>query len=85
MLKQLGLNFKLGITKEKITPRSGIAIYAEMLKKLNVDLLVDKYMPLPASNRGYKPSFYIMPLMLMLFSGGRHIEDLKCQHRIKIP
>ena len=77
MLKQLGLNFKLGITKEKITPRSGVAVYAEMLKKLNVDLLIDKYMPLPASNRGYKPSFYIIPLMLMLFSGGRHIEDLK--------
>ena len=34
-------------------------------------------MPLPASNRGYKPSSYIIPLMLMSYSGGRHIEDLK--------
>ena len=56
MLKQLGLNlglnFKLGITKEKITPRSGIAIYAQVLKSLGIDSMVDKYMPLPASNRG---------------------------------
>ena len=77
MLKQLGLNFKLGITKEKITPRSGLAIYAEILKKLNIDYLVDKYMPSSGSNRGYKPSSYIIPLMMMLFAGGRHIEDLK--------
>lgn len=77
MIKQLGLNFKLGITKEKITPRSGIAIYYEFLKNLNIDSLADKYMPMPGSNRGYKPSSFIIPLMLMLFSGGRHIEDLK--------
>jgi len=77
MLKQLELNFKLGITKEKITPRSGVAIYAEILKKLNIDSLIDKYMPAPASNRGYKPSSYIIPLMLMMYGGGRHIEDLR--------
>ncbi len=77
MLKQLGLNFKLGITKEKITSRSGIVIYYEFLKNLNIDSLADKFMPMPGSNRGYKPSSFIIPLMLMLFSGGRHIEDLK--------
>ena len=51
MLKQLGLNFKLGITKEKITPRSGIAIYAEFLSKLGIDSMADKDMPFPGSNR----------------------------------
>ena len=79
MLKQLGLNlglnFKLGITKEKITPRSGIAIYAQVLKSLGIDSMADKYMPAPGSNRGYNSSFYIIPLMLMLFSGGRHIVN----------
>ncbi len=77
MLKQLELNFKLGITKEKITPRSGIAIYAEFLSKLGIDSMADKDMPFPGSNRGYKSSSYIIPLMLLLFGGGRHIEDLK--------
>ena len=50
MLKQLGLNFKLGITKEKITSRSGIVIYYEFLKNLNIDSLADKFMPMPGSN-----------------------------------
>jgi hypothetical protein len=77
MLKQLGLNFNLGITKDKITPRSGLAIYAEVLKKLNIDSLINKHMPYPGSNRGYNPSSYIIPLMLMLYGGGRHIEDLR--------
>ena len=35
MIKQLALNFKLGITKEKITPRSGVAIYAQILKNID--------------------------------------------------
>ena len=46
MIKRLALNFKLGITKEKITPRSGIAIYAQVLKSLDMDSMVDKYIPL---------------------------------------
>ncbi len=37
MLQQMQLNFKLGITKEKITPRSGIAIYAQVLKNIDRD------------------------------------------------
>ena len=77
MLKQYELNFKLGITKDKITPRSGLALYMEILKSLNLDSLINKCMPYPSSNRGYNPSSYIMPLMLMLYGGGRHIEDLR--------
>ena len=77
MLKQYELNFKLGITKDKITPRSGLAIYMEFLKSLNIDSLINKHIPLSGSNRGYDPSSYIMPLMLMLYAGGRHIEDLR--------
>ena len=71
MLKQYELNFKLGITKDKITPRSGLALYMEILKSLNLDSLINKCMPYPSSNRGYNPSSYIMPLMLMLYGGGK--------------
>jgi hypothetical protein len=80
MLKQFGLNSKLEITKEKITSRSsrsGIVIYYELIKRLSIDSLADKYMPMPGSNRGYKPSSFIIPLMLMLFSGGRLISFCK--------
>ena len=71
------IKFQIGNYERKITPRSGIAIYAQVLKSLGIDSMVDKYMPLPGSNRGYNSSSYIIPLMLLLFGGGRHIEDLK--------
>jgi hypothetical protein len=40
-------------------------------------------MPLPGSNRGHKAcpkdplEKYIEPIMMMLYGGGRHIEDLR--------
>ncbi|MGQ9569654.1 MAG: hypothetical protein ACUVUQ_02195 [Thermodesulfovibrionales bacterium] len=34
-------------------------------------------MPLPGSNRGYKAWHYIEPIILMLYGGGKHIEDLR--------
>ena len=50
MLKQFGLNSKLEITKEKIVSRLGIVIYYELLKRLSIDYLAIKYMPMPGSN-----------------------------------
>lgn len=77
MIQQSVLPFKLEITKDEITPRSGLAVYAEFLRALGIDRLIEKYMPLPSSNRGKRPWQFIEPLMLMIYGGGRHIEDLR--------
>ena len=77
MLAEKEIKFKLGLTNEDITPRAGIAVYLEFLRKSGITGLIDKFMPAPGSNRGYKPSAYIESLMLMLFGGGRYIEDLR--------
>ncbi len=77
MIKQAQLNFKLGLTADEITPRAGLAVYTEFLRGLGVKDLIDKYMPLPGSNRGYRAWNYIEPRMLMQYEGGRHIEDLR--------
>jgi len=77
MLKQTQLRFKLGVTKDEITARSGLAVYAEFLRGFGVKELIERRMPLPGSNRGYKAWQYIEPLMLMLYGGGKHIEDLR--------
>jgi hypothetical protein len=77
MIKQTQLSFKIGITEDKITPRSGLSLYAEFLRGFGIKDLIDKNMPLPESNRGYKAWQYLEPLMLMLYGGGRHIEDLR--------
>lgn len=77
MIKQTQLNFKLGVTEDEITPRAGLAVYSEFLRGFGIKDLIDKHMPLPGSNRGYKAWNYIEPIMMMLYGGGRHIEDLR--------
>jgi len=71
------LNFTVASTKEKLTPRAGEAIFGEFLKAIRVDHLCNKYLPLPQSNRGYDPYAFIQPLLLMLHSGGRYLEDVR--------
>lgn len=77
MIKQTQLSFKLGITKDEITSRAGLSIYSEFLRGIGIKALVDKHMPRPGSNRGYKAWEYIESIMLMLYGGGRHIDDLR--------
>ena len=69
--------FKLEIRTDDITPRSGLAAYTEFSRALGVvDRLVEKHMPLPGSIRDKKPWMFIAPLMLMIYGGGRHLEEL---------
>lgn len=77
MIKQTQLSFKLGMTEDEITPRAGLSVYSEFLRGFGIKDLIDKQMPIPGSNRGYKAWNYIEPLMLMLYGGGRHIEDIR--------
>lgn len=77
MIKQTQLNFKLGITDDEITPRSGLSVYSEFLRGFGIKELIDRHMPLPGSNRGYKAWQYIEPLLLMMYGGGRHIDDIR--------
>lgn len=77
MITQGKLPFKLEITDEEITPRSGLAIYAEVLRAFRIEDRIEEHLPQPGSNRGYKPWKFIEPLLLMLYGGGRHIEDLR--------
>jgi len=77
MIKQTQLKFKIGVTGHEITPRAGLAIYSEFLRGFGIKSLIQKHMPAPGSNRGYEAWGYLEPLMLMLYGGGRHIEDLR--------
>ena len=77
MIQQGILPFKLERTEEEITPRSGLAIYTEVLKAFRVRQRIERYFPRPGSNRGYEAWGYVEPLLLMITGGGRHIEDLR--------
>lgn len=77
MIRHAQLDFKLGATKDEITPRAGLAVCSEFLRGFGVKGLIDSQMPLPGSNRGYGAWGYIEPLVLMMYGGGRHIEGLR--------
>jgi hypothetical protein len=77
MLQQGILPFKLERTDELITPRSGLALFAELVRKFQVERRVERHFPRPGSNRGYEAWSYVEPLLLMLEGGGRHVEDLR--------
>ena len=76
-MTQTVLNFTVESTEERLTPRAGEAIFGEFLKAIKLDRLCDRYLPQPQSNRGYKPYTFIQPLLLMLHSGGRYLEDIR--------
>lgn len=77
MVRQTVLPFKLERTEERITARSGLALYAEFLHALGVEALVEQHLPTPRSGRGLKASRYVTPLSLTLYGGGETIEDVR--------
>jgi len=77
MIQQTIFSFKLALTNEVLTARSGAALFAEYNHGIGLRELSDKYLPAPGSNRGFKPSVFVNSLVLMLQSGGRSFEDLR--------
>jgi hypothetical protein len=77
MIQQTIFPFKVALTKEVLTARSGAALFAEYNHGIGLRELSDKYLPVPGSNRGFKPSVFVNSMVLMLQSGGRSFEDLR--------
>ncbi len=77
MIRQTVLPFKLKRTEERITARSGLALYAEFLQAMKVETLIDRHFPRPGSGRGFTAGAYIMPLTLTQYGGGDAIDDVR--------
>lgn len=77
MIQQTLFSFKMGTTKEKLTAHGGLALMAEFNHGMGLRELVDKYLPRPQSNRGFKQSVFVDPLVLMFESGGVSLEDIR--------
>ncbi len=77
MVQQSVLPFKLKRTEERMTSRSGLALYAEFMKAFGVDALIERYMPQPGSGHSYRATSYIKSLSMMLYGGGEAIEELR--------
>jgi hypothetical protein len=64
-------------TGEKITAGSGLVLYAEFMRAMAVESLIDRRMPGPGSGRGFRSRDYIKPLSMTLYGGGEAIEDVR--------
>jgi hypothetical protein len=76
-MPQTILNFKLESTDERLTPRTGVAIFGEYLKGMDFEMLCNTNLPLAKHPNGYTPFEFIYPLILMLHSGGKVLDDIK--------
>lgn len=77
MIQQTIFPYKLEITNEVLTGRSGLVLMAEFNHGIGLRDLVNQHLPEPGSNRGYAPSVFVGPLVLMLQGGGRALEDIR--------
>jgi hypothetical protein len=77
MIRQTVLPFKLEKTEEKVTARSGLALYGEFMKGIGLEEWVGRHMPRAGSGRGFRAISYIGPLSMMLYGGGEAIEEIR--------
>ena len=71
------LPFKVVATDEPLVARGGLILPYEFAKALRLPQVIDKELPPPGSGRGYKPSQFVMPLVLMLHGGGKKLNELR--------
>ena len=57
--------------------RGGLVLPYEMARALKLPEVIDRELPPPGSGRGYKPSQFTLPLVLMFHGGGKKLEDLR--------
>lgn len=75
--RQTILPFEIVQTDDPLISRGGLVLPYEMAKALKLPEAIDRELPSPGSGRGYKPSQFVLPLILMLHGGGRKLDDLR--------
>ena len=76
-MAQKVLPFKLETTNDVITPHAGLAVFGEFIHATDVINQINRELPAPGSNRGYLPSLFVVPLLLMLHGGDRDLEFIQ--------
>ncbi len=77
MISKKVLNFnEIQQSNEKVTSQAGLMMYDYLMKSIKLDEVVNKHMPKPGSNSGFKPFKYVEAISLMQYGGGGDINDL---------
>ena len=71
------LPIKIERTDEPLIARGGLILPYECALALKLPALIDRELPAAGSGHSYKPSAFVMPLVVMLHGGGKKLEDLR--------
>ena len=71
------LPYKTADSNRNLTSRAGLVVPADLFKRLGLNQFVDRFMPAPGSNRGYRPSLLFSTFMLMKHDGAKCLEDVR--------
>ena len=71
------LPFRIVRSDEPLVARGGLVLPYEMAEAMKLPEVIDRELPAPGSGHGYRPSKFVMPLLLMLHGGGKKLEDLR--------
>jgi hypothetical protein len=75
------LPLKLAATNDLLTSRIGLLAIAQIMLSINLSERIDKFFPLPKSNRGFKPSTFNETFILMQHEGSFHLQDIRHLHQ----
>jgi len=80
-MDQTIMSFKLRTTEENLTAHAGLALFGEFCAAMKLSDHINRYLPQPGSAKGFMPSVYVQPLVLLLHGGGRSLEDMRMLSR----
>lgn len=75
--RQTVLPFQVERTEEPLVSHGGLALVYEVATALGLPQVVDCELPRPGSGRGYPPSQYVLPLLVLFHGGGHKLNDLR--------
>ena len=70
-------DFEIEATEEPLVARAGLVLPHQMAVALGLPRKIDCELPAPGSSRGYVPSAFVMPILLMLHGGGKALDHLR--------
>lgn len=76
-LPKARLRFEIAGTEEPLIARGGLILPYEMAQALKLPQVIDQELPSAGSGHSYKPSRFVLPLIIMFHGGGKKLEDLR--------
>ena len=73
----------IGQTNEPLKRQGRFLAFGEYLKGMRFGERVERYLPVPGSNRRFSPAVFVESLITLFMGGGRTLSDLRDLEREK--